>query len=347
MAITLIDEAVIAGARCFKACQVIGINDRTLRRWRSNQTLVDKRQTPKPKVYKHALTAFEKWLILTVCNSTEYQSLPPTQIVPRLADLGTYIASESSFYRVLKEHNQLHKRGRTKTHAKHEKPKALKATQPNQVWSWDITYLPSRVRGEFYRLYMIIDVYSRLIVDWEVHLNESAEHASELIQRACLKHKVSKKQLVLHSDNGSPMKGATMLSSLQKLGILPSFNRPSVSDDNPYSEALFRTLKYTPAYPSKPFVGLDEARVWVHHFVTWYNQEHRHSGIKFVTPMQRHLGEDKAILKQRKRVYEAAKSNQPSRWKGRKTRDWGLIETVWLNPPKEHIKAQENLKQTA
>jgi len=192
-----------------------------------------------------------------------------------------------------------------------------------------------------------MDVYSRFIVGWEVHLNETAEHASVLINKACMKQKVRKNQLVLHSDNGSPMKGATMLCTLQKLGILPSFSRPSVSDDNPYSEAMFRTLKYSPAYPSKPFTSLDEARKWVLSFTTWYNNEHCHSGIKFVTPAQRHSGEDKTVLQQRNAAYEAAKAAHPARWKGRKTRNWEYENEVWLNPPKEKTEEQEHLKQVA
>jgi transposase InsO family protein len=347
MAITLIDDAVIAGARCAKACEIIGLSERTLRRWRNSASLADKRQTPAPRTYEHALTEEEKALILTVSNSDQFKSLPPTQIVPKLADKGVYIASESSFYRVLKEHGQLQRRGREQSHHKHAKPQALIATGPNQVWSWDITYLPSDVRGEFYRLYLVIDVYSRFIVGWEVHDNESAEHASLLVRKACLRHKVRKDQLVLHSDNGSPMKGATMLSTLQKLGIIPSFSRPSVSDDNPYSEAMFRTLKYSPAYPSKPFSSLNAARDWVHHFVAWYNNEHCHSGIKFVTPAQRHNGEDTVILEQRNATYQAAKTANPTRWKGRKTRNWAHENEVWLNPEKEKAVEPENLKQVA
>ena len=142
------------------------------------------------------------------------------------------------------------------------------------------------------------------------------------------------------------MKGATMLGTLQKLGVVPSFSRPSVSDDNPYSEALFRTMKYCPAYPSQPFVELTSAREWVHEFVQWYNQEHRHSGIRFVTPEQRHNGEDTAILIKRKTLYEAAKEANPSRWSG-KTRNWDRVNEVWLNPSKETISGGEILKKAA
>jgi len=160
-----------------------------------------------------------------------------------------------------------------------------------------LTYLASTIKGSFYRLYLIEDIYSRKIVGWEIHDNETAEHASVLISKACLAEGIHKKGLVLHSDNGSPMKGATMLATLQKLGIVPSFSRPSVSDDNPFSESTFRTLKYTPSYPNKPFDTIQAARKWVDEFVTWYNETHRHSSIKFVTPGQRHRGEDGVIVK--------------------------------------------------
>jgi putative transposase len=158
-----------------------------------------------------------------------------------------------------------------------------------------------------------------------------------------LSQSVSQDQLALHSDNGSPMKGATMLATLQKLGVVPSFSRPSVSDDNPYSEALLRTLKYTPAYARKRFEDLDQARAWVEDFVTWYNTQHRHSGIGFVTPEQRHAGQDKEILQNRKAVYEAAKCSKPGRWKSRQTRNWGYIKEVWLNPPREHVRTPEKV----
>ena len=205
---------------------------------------------------------------------------------------------------------------------------------PNQVYSWDITYLAASIRGVFYRLYMVEDIYSRKIVGWEVHEDETAEHASVLIRKTCLAEGVCAAGLVLHSDNGGPMKGATMLATLQRLGVVPSFSRPTVSDDNPYSESLFRTLKYTPAYPTKPFYSLAAAREWVHRFVQWYNEEHRHSSIQYVTPGQRHRGEDVAILAARKRLYEEAKQERPERSSG-ETRNWTPINEVWLNSPKE------------
>ena len=191
---------------------------------------------------------------------------------------------------------------------------------------------------------MISDLFSRDIVGWEVWEEESAEHASELIERATLAQKrLTTEPLVLHSDNGSPMKGATMLATLYQLGITPSNSRPRVSNDNPYAESLFKTLKYRPNYQPKGFGSLTEARMWCGNFVNWYRHEHHHSGIKFLTPAKRHNGEGKAILVKRHAVYEAAKAAHPERWNNRSTRDWTLPDEVFLNPD----KAAENTDETA
>ena len=207
------------------------------------------------------------------------------------------------------------------------------ANGPNQLWSWDITYLASTVAGLFFYLYLIMDVFSRKIVGWEVHIEQSSDHASVLFRKAHLREGVGDGKLALHSDNGSPMKGATLLVTLQRLGVVASFSRPSVSNDNPYSEALFKTCKYRPGFPDKPFESLGHARAWVADFVLWYNGEHRHSGIRFVTPGERHRGDDIAVLEQRKVVYEAAREEHPERWSG-DIRNWDRPETVSLNPDK-------------
>jgi putative transposase len=285
---------------------VLGLTSRTLRRWRALAG-----SDTAPRVPANRLSPDEQEAILTVCNALEYRSLPPTQIVPRLADQGVYLASESSFYRVLRAHDQVQRRGRAAAPRQVAKPQGVCATAPNGCWAWDITFLASSIRGQFHRLYLIEDVFSRKIVGWEVYAEESAEHASRVIQRACLAEAVHRPGLVLHSDNGSPMKGATMLSTLQRLGVVPSFSRPSVSDDSPYAESLFRTLKYTPAYPNQTFASLTDARTWVARCVHWYNEEHRHSKIRFVTPGQRHRREDIAILAHRHQVYQDAQRADP------------------------------------
>ncbi len=336
MAINLCNEAIDAGARKAQACEVLGVSERTLQRWQNEDELVDHR-TSVVKEPKNKLSDDEKKRVLSVCNQPEYSSLPPSQIVPKLADAGEYIASESTMYRVFKESKQDKHRGNTKPRRTVEKPKGYCATGPNQVWSWDITYLKTEVCGLFYYLYLIVDVYSRKIVGWEVYDRELAELASEVLTRAYLNEGVSKDQIVLHSDNGSPMKGATMLATMQNLGVMPSLSRPSVSNDNPFSESLFRTLKTAPIWPEKPFESITKSREWTHTFATWYNNDHCHSGIQFVTPSQRHTGQDKMILKQRHEVYQAAQKRNPKRWSGT-TRNWEAPECVWLNPPADTDK---------
>jgi putative transposase len=205
------------------------------------------------------LSQKERERVLKICHKSENASLPPSQIVPCLADQGKYIASESSFYRILHEAKEQNHRGVSQKPRKHVPPKGYLATGPNQVWTWDITYLPTLVRGLFFYLYMIVDVFSRKIVGWEIYDRECAEYAAVFVQKAVWSEGCTINPPVLHSDNGSAMKGFTMLAKLQNLGIMPSFSRPQVSNDNPYSEALFRTCKYRPDYPRNGFEIITEA----------------------------------------------------------------------------------------
>ena len=330
--LAMVDEATRAGARQRLACETIGMQVRTLQRWRSQPTVGDLRparvQQPANK-----LDDLERQRILVVANSAEFGHLPPSQIVPRLADQGTYVASESTFYRVLTAANQVKHRNAARPMAESSKPRAVQATGPNQLYSWDITYLPTTVRGVYFYLYMFMDIYSRKIVGWQVYDEESTVLAAEVVRDICTREKIQPGQVVLHSDNGSPMKGATMLATLQRLGVVPSFSRPSVSNDNPYSESLFKTLKYRPGYPEKTFSELVDARRWVTQFADWYNNEHRHSAIRFVTPAQRHAGQEHELLRRREAVYKAAKARDPGRWSG-ETRNWEPVRVVHLNPAK-------------
>lgn len=345
MCIALIREAEAAGCRLHCACAELDICIRTYQRWvRDGDDAVgaDRRTTSVRPTPGNKLSEEERKQILAVANSEEFASLPPSQIVPALTDQGVYLASESSFYRVLKEAQQQHHRGRAKKPSKRVVTSHC-ATAPNQVWSWDITWLPAEIKGMYYYWYMILDVFSRKIVGHEVHQAESADLASLLMRRASLAEGLAGRALVLHSDNGSPMKGATMLATLENLGVAASFSRPRVSNDNAYAESLFRTCKYRPDYPNKPFASVEEAQAWMHKFVRWYNQDHKHSGLKFVTPAQRHSGQAAAIMEHREQVYREAKSRNPRRWT-QQTRNWKLQDEVWLNP--ERIQTDE-LKQAA
>lgn len=330
--VLLIDKAVQAGARRTQACDVIELPIRTLQRWvHGDRVLADRRKTALRPAPMNKLSEEERQEILRVCNQPEFANLPPSQIVPILLDRGVYIASESTFYRALKSANQLKHRGRAKAKSKITKPTSFTAQKPNEVWSWDISYCPSRVKGLYYYLYMIMDIYSRKIVGWEVYECESGEYAAQLLERTVWAEKCVKSNVVLHSDNGSPMKSMTMHSKMCDLGIISSRSRPRVSNDNAYSESLFRTVKYWPRWPSEGFESLDAVRLWVKSFTTWYNTEHRHSRIKFVTPEQRHNGGDIEILLRREELYKAQKKHNPLRW-STDTRNWGYIKEVELNP---------------
>ena len=341
--ISLIAEAVAAGARQGPACASISLSERTLQRWQRDQSRGDQRPT-RVQTPKNSLSELERKRLLAVANSEEFGHMPPSQIIPRLADRGQYIGSESTLYRVLKAESQLAHRGAQRPAQKRHKPRALFATAPNQLFSWDITYLPTLVMGSYFYLYLFLDIFSRKIVGWQVYEAESSELASEVMRDICTREKVSPNQVVLHSDNGSPMKGATMLATLQTLGVMPSFSRPAVSNDNPFSESLFRTLKYRPTYPHRPFETLLSARQWVSTFAHWYNEEHHHSAIRFVTPAQRHAGLDRALLDKRVKVYEAAKLKHPERW-SRNTRNWQPIDIVNLNPDQHATQSGENMQE--
>jgi transposase InsO family protein len=329
MILGLVGEAVSAGARQDQACGLLGLDERTLQRWRKAGVGADLRLGPRT-VPKNKLTPGERQQILVLANLPEHRDLSPKQIVPRLADQGRYVASESSFYRVLRAEGQMNHRERARP-ATHSRPRELAAKKPNQVWTWDITYLLSPAKGVYFYLYLVLDLFSRKIVGWEVHACESAELAGELLAATCLREGVQRDQVSLHQDNGAPMKCGTFLALLQCLGVAPSFSRPGVSDDNPFVEALFRTLKYRPEYPDRPFTSLEAARDFIARFVRWYNTQHLHGNIRFVTPEVKHAGGDVALLAGRQRVYEQARARRPDRW-SRSTRNWSPVEEVVLNP---------------
>ena len=343
--VQLVNEALAAGARLRSICAELGIGQNTWRRW--SEGGYDRRPGavhPKPD---HALTRAERQAVLDVCHRSDMASLPPAQIIARLLDEEQrYLASESSFYRILHEAGEQHRRGRQAAPRRKGPPRRHRATGPNMLWSWDVTYLRSQVRGLFFYLYLIVDIYSRKIVGYEVFESESMEHSARVVQRAVLREQCGHRPLVLHGDNGPAMKGATLNAKLEMLGVTPSHSRARVSNDNAYSEALFRTCKYHPDFPVEGFVDITAARQWVKRFVRWYNTEHRHSEIKYVTPAQRHAGEDVAILRRRHDIYQLAKAQNPSRW-SRQTRNWKPVGHVWLNPDKETTDHQQKTLEAA
>lgn len=334
----LIDNAHAAGARLKLACEAAGIDLRTLQRWKAGDGLEagDKRPTTPRKTPGHALTEAERQAILAVANESRFADMPPARIVPQLADEGRYLGSESSFHRVLRAAGQSGHRGRAKAARSVRPPTTHVATAPNQVWCWDMTFLQSMIKGQWFYLYLILDIYSRKIVGWEVHETDDAHHAAHLVRRAALSEGIEALvyKPVLHGDNGATLKATTVLAMLHWLGIKPSYSRPRVSNDNAYAESLFRTAKYRPEFPTKGMESLEAARAWASDFVRWYNFQHRHSGIQYVTPDQRHRGADRDLLANRDQVYVQARADNPRRW-SRHTRNWQPVGPVALNPERD------------
>jgi transposase InsO family protein len=335
-----IHRAHTAGARLKPACETAGIDLRTLQRWKADAGLVsgDGRPQAVRATPRHALCEAERAHLLAVANEPRFAAVPPARIVPMLADEGVYLASESTFSRVLKAQGQTAHRGRAKAPKALRPPTTHMATAPRQVWCWDMTYLPAQVMGRWFYLYLILDLYSRKIVGWEVHDTDHADHAAHLVRRTALAEGIAplSSKPVPHGDNGSTLEATTVLAMLTWLGVKPSYSRPRVSDDNPYAESLFRTAKYRPEFPAKGFADLHQARTWAADFVRWYNVDHRHSAIGYVSPTQRHTGEDHPILAARHALYLRARELNPARWSGA-TRNWTPISVVTLNPERDSI----------
>jgi len=335
-----IEQAHRAGARLRLACESAGINVRTLQRWTAASGLVrgDGRPQAERPIPAHALSAAEREQLVRVANEPRFADMPPARIVPMLADEGVYLASESTFARVLRAHGQNTHRGRAKAPQASRPPTTHVADAPGKVWCWDMTYLPAEVAGRWFYLYLILDLYSRKIVGFEVHDGDDAEHAAHLVKRTALSegiHAMAAKP-VLHGDNGATLKATTVLAMLHWLGVKPSYSRPRVSDDNAFAESLFRTAKYRPEFPAAGFADLDSARQWAVSFVRWYNHDHKHSGIRYVSPAQRHAGDDHAILQRRHALYCQARDSNPRRWSGN-TRNWTPIGAVTLNPERDAV----------
>lgn len=315
-----------------KACQALVVPRSRIYRARTanRETRIP---VAKPKPHPRSLRQDEKIQVRQILNSERFQDLAPREVYATLLDEGIYHCSWRTMYRILEEHNEIRERRNQLTHPNYQKPELL-ATGPKQVWSWDITKLLGPEKWTYYYLYVILDIYSRYVVGWMIASKETAVLAQELIKKTCAKQHIQPDQLIIHADRGSPMIAKSMALLMADLGVTKSHSRPHVSDDNPFSEAQFRTMKYRPDYP-KRFGSQPDARLWARHFFEWYNNEHHHSSIGLMTPADVHYGHAKEILHRRQTVLQEAYQKNPERFvKGIPTAPQ-LPESVWINPPKK------------
>jgi len=349
MILELVQEGISLGATLKAVANLFGVTTRTLRRWglmlRAQGFSCDQRKGAARNV-AHRFSAEERQIVLSTVNDPRFADLTPGQIVAILAEEGKYVGSESTMYRIMRQEGLLNHRGRSRPPREPRDPPVLAATGIHQVLAWDITLLPGPVQGQFYYLYMVLDVWSRRILGVEVHERESGELAKHFFDRVCRDEGISPgSATILHSDNGAPMRSSTLAAKLVELGIERSFSRPRVSNDNAYAESLFRTMKYHHSYPLRRFRDLLSVRAWADGFVHWYNTEHRHSGIQHVTPDQRHYGEAEAICRTRQETYEEAREQHPRRW-SRRPRDWSQPRVVQINHPnhQKEVASKSKLK---
>ena len=292
---------------------------------------------PKRSGRVRSLTPELEEKILAELNSERFLDCSPRQVWATLLDENVYLCSWRTMYRLLQKNQQVKERRQIRRHPKYVRPE-LAASGPNQVWTWDITYLKGRVRGEFYYLYVVLDLYSRLVVGWLLADRECAELARRLLEQSYHKHGVQPGKLTVHADRGAPMKSKSVAQLLSDLDVGRSHSRPRVSNDNPFSEAGFKTLKYSSDFPAR-FGSLDEAETFCREYFVWYNEEHYHSGIALLTPSQVHYGQAESVLARRQATMDAAFSEAPAQFRNRRPQVGRLPETVWINRPAEPVSA--------
>lgn len=313
-----------------RACEVLNISRSRVYRARQPKPEAKPRPTP-----AHALSEAERSKVREVLNSPRFMDQAPRQVYARLLDEGIYLCHWRTMYRILNDHAEVHERRHVRKHPVYKKPELL-ATSPNQVWSWDITALRGPAKWMNYPLYTVLDIYSRYVVGWMIAEVESSELAKQLIAEITHKQAIQTDQLILHADNGAPMRGKPLSQLLLDLGITRSHNRPYTSDDNPFSEAQFKTMKYRPDYPDR-FDSLNEARQWARRFFDWYNHQHYHSGLNLLTPASVHYGEHEAIKQQRQTVMNIAYQVHPTRFVKGLPIVKGAPTAVYINPPAQEV----------
>lgn len=311
------------------ACAALGVNrSRYYRGERRREFPVERKTRPDPPL---SLKEPERQEVLEVLRSERFMDQAPAVVHATLLEKGRYLCSVRTMYRILAGEGEVRERRNQKRHPRYAKPELL-ATGPNQVWTWDITKLKGPVKWTYFYLYVILDIFSRLVVGWMVAPKESAELAKQLIAESCSKQGIQQDQLTIHADRGSSMKSKPVALMLADLGVTKSHSRPYVSNDNPFSEASFKTLKYRPDFPDR-FGSIEDARAHCRAFFAWYNGEHRHSGIAMLTPESVHYGEAERIIQQRSAALDAAFEAHPQRFKGRRPIPGSPPKEVWINPP--------------
>jgi len=311
------------------ACAALAVPRATFYRLTQRQKPAkNKNKCPAPPL---ALSQQECREVLNVAHEKRFWDASPYQIYATLLDEGQYLASIRTFYRVLAANQEVHERRKQVRRPHYQKPELL-ATNPNEVWSWDITKLKGPVKWRYFHLYVILDIFSRYVVGWMVAHRESATLAQRLIAETCDKQGISREQLTLHADRGSSMKSKLVAHLLADLGVTKTHSRPYVSNDNPYSEAQFKTLKYSPRFPER-FGSIQDARIFCQDFFSWYNTVHRHTGIALMTPENVHYDQTEKIQAQRKAVLEAAFKKHKKRFKGKMPKPLQLPTAAWINKP--------------
>jgi putative transposase len=316
------------------ACAAFGVNERSNRHRRQN---ADGRARQRPLVelrerraHPARLSGDEKQQIVAALCEERFCDLAPAQVYTTLLDEGVYLCSERQMYRVLAERGLVRERRRGHVHNSYTTPR-LVATKPNQVWTWDITALRGPTKGVKYFLYTILDIFSRKTVGWAIHDSESEKHSRRLIRETCRRNGIDPKTLTIHADRGGPMTAGTVAELLNELGVTKSHSRPRVSNDNPYIEAHFKTLKYRPDYPAR-FDSISQARTWCRKFFTWYNEVHYHSGIGYLRPADLHDGNHTVIIERRQATLDRAQTAHPERFT-KQPRQAKAPEQAWINKP--------------
>ena len=310
------------------ACKAMAIPRATFYRYINGKTPANKNRRPAPPL---ALSDQERQAILDVAHEKRFWDASPYHIYATLLDEGRYIASISTFYRVLAANQEVSERRKQVSRPKYQKPELL-ATGPNQVWSWNITKLKGPAKWTYFQLYVILDIFSRYVVGWMVAYRESAVLAERLIASTCEKQNIARKQLTLHADRDSSMKSKLVAHLLSDLGVTKTHSRPHVSNDNPYSEAQFKTLKYSPKFPER-FGSIQDARAFCQGFFSWYNSVHKHTGIALMTPEQIHYGQAEEIQNHRAAVLDNAFKEHEKRFKGKSPKPFPLPKAAWINKP--------------